>query len=62
MKNGTYKTIDSIHVFDCGLGQLRIAKGEIIEIDGDYGYVGDTRFPKKLLEYCESQLKRYRGW
>lgn len=60
METGKYRVINDIHVFDCDLGQLKIAKGKIVEIKehGFLGSVDGNEFPGRLLDICASQLER----
>lgn len=60
MNSGKYKVISDIHIFDCNLGQLKIAKGEIVEVK-EHGFLGNVEgneFPGRLLDICVSQLQR----
>lgn len=60
MECGRYKVIDDIHIYSCDLGQLKIPKGKIVELE-EHGFLGCTdgiKFPGRMLDFCRSQLQR----
>lgn len=58
MKDGTYKVIKFIHVH-CENGQLKIAEGTWIEINGDRAIAANSiRFPSKMLDTVQDCLKK----
>ena len=59
MKNGKYEVTEFIHIYSEHDGQLKIAKGTHIVVNGFTAIAANSvRFPARMLDTVQHQLKR----
>lgn len=58
MKDGKYKVIKEIHVYNCLYGQLRMGVEAVFEIRdcGETARTGNILFSPEFLKYCEGKF------
>ena len=57
MQNGKYEVTDFVHIWSCRLGQLKIPKGSVVEINGRVAVADDVKFPTIMLEHSKESLR-----
>lgn len=57
MKDGEYIVTESIHVFSCTYGQLKIPKDKVIKIEYGRASVDGIGIPIELIIFCKEHLK-----